>query len=212
MMIIYRVWIYPCCNSILVVLEWPQPSSYCFSLMVYAGYLCVAIIHQNLTWTTGSLMCAKMLMHAIAHGGVRTLRESLHWKLTLGRKSLATPGNWTCISSVMVRYSNRPSYIPSHHEDNAIQLANFWHRCLWLGSGHTLKVQWQWKQWKVNKKDSSCLVWLVMVMQTWTATSQITPEVTQCVLKIQRNSHRHSLIFSTHTWALDLTHCNGWGY
>ena len=31
----------------------------------------VSIIHQTLTWTTGSLTCAQMLMHAIAHGGVR---------------------------------------------------------------------------------------------------------------------------------------------
>ena len=29
-------------------------------------------IHRTLTWTTESLTCAQMLMHAIAHGGVRT--------------------------------------------------------------------------------------------------------------------------------------------
>ena len=36
---------------------------------VHAGCFIVSIIHQTLTWTTGSLTCAQMLMHAIAHGG-----------------------------------------------------------------------------------------------------------------------------------------------
>ena len=44
-------------------------------------------------------------MHAIAHGSVRTRRESLNWWLTLGEKSLAAPGNRTCVGSVPVRCS-----------------------------------------------------------------------------------------------------------
>ena len=40
--------------------------------MVHAGRFGVSIIHQILTWTTGSLTCAQMLMHAIAQRGVRT--------------------------------------------------------------------------------------------------------------------------------------------
>ena len=44
---------------------------------VRAGCLSVSIIHRTLTRTTGSLTCAQMLMHAIAHRGVRThVRES----------------------------------------------------------------------------------------------------------------------------------------
>ena len=109
--------IYPCCNSMLIALERPQPSSWLFlPLMVRAGYVCDAIIlrnHRTLTWTTGSLPCPQMLMHATAHGGVRTPKKSLHWKLTLGRKSFAAPGNLTCISGVTVRCSNQLSYIPS---------------------------------------------------------------------------------------------------
>ena len=38
-----------------------------------AGCFSVSKIHRTLTWTTGSLTCAQMLMHAIAHGGVPTL-------------------------------------------------------------------------------------------------------------------------------------------
>ena len=38
---------------------------------VHAGCLCVPIIHQTLTWTTGSLTCTQILMHAIAHGVYR---------------------------------------------------------------------------------------------------------------------------------------------
>ena len=73
--------------------------------MVRAGYVCVAIIHKTLTWTVGSLTCAQMLMHAIAHTGVQTPKESLHRKLTLGRKSLAALGDRTCVSGVTVRCS-----------------------------------------------------------------------------------------------------------
>ena len=54
-----------------------------------------------------------MSMHAIAHGGVQTPKERLHRKLILGWKSLATLGNRTCISSVIVWCSNQLSYIPS---------------------------------------------------------------------------------------------------
>ena len=46
----------------------------------------VSIIHQTLTWTTGSLTRAQVLMHAIAHGGVQThIRESA-LKVGAGRK------------------------------------------------------------------------------------------------------------------------------
>ena len=53
--------------------------------MVRAGYVCVVIIHRKLTWTTGSLSCVQMLMHAIAHGGVQTLEESA-LKVDFGRQ------------------------------------------------------------------------------------------------------------------------------
>ena len=44
---------------------------------VHAGCFSVSIIHQTLTWTTGSLTWTQMLMHVIAHGGVQThVRES----------------------------------------------------------------------------------------------------------------------------------------
>ena len=58
---------------------------------VHAGHFSVSIIHQTLTWTTGSLTCPHMLMHTIARRVVWTPKESLHWKLTLGEKSLAAP-------------------------------------------------------------------------------------------------------------------------
>ena len=53
---------------------------------VHAGYFSASMIHRTLTWTTGSLTCAQMLMRAIAHGGVRThVRESA-LKVDSGRK------------------------------------------------------------------------------------------------------------------------------
>ena len=73
---------------------------------VHAGCFSVSIIHQTLTWTSGSLICAYMLMHAIAHRGIYGhTKESLHWKLTLGEKSLASLGNRTCVSSMLVQHS-----------------------------------------------------------------------------------------------------------
>ena len=49
-------------------------------------------------------------------GGVPTPSDSLHWKLTLGGKSLATLGNWTCLSSVSAQCSTTMSYIPTPKE------------------------------------------------------------------------------------------------
>ena len=37
---------------------------------VHAGCFCVSIIHRTLTWTTGCLTCAQMLMPVSAHRGV----------------------------------------------------------------------------------------------------------------------------------------------
>ena len=56
------------------------------NLLCMLGVFSVSVIHQTLTWTTGSLTCAQMLMHAIAHRGVRThVRESAR-KVDSGRK------------------------------------------------------------------------------------------------------------------------------
>ena len=43
---------------------------------VHAGCFSVSIVHRTLTWTTGSLTCAQMKMHAIAHGCTDTVTES----------------------------------------------------------------------------------------------------------------------------------------
>ena len=53
---------------------------------VHAGCFNVSIIHRTLTWTTGSLTCAQMLMHTIAHGGVRTHVRGSALKVDSGRK------------------------------------------------------------------------------------------------------------------------------
>ena len=78
---------------------------------VYAGCFSFSIIHLTLTLTTGSLTWAQRLMHATAHGVTNTCK-SLHWKFTLREKSLAAPGNRTCVSGVTVWCSNQLSYIP----------------------------------------------------------------------------------------------------
>ena len=72
---------------------------------VHAGCFSVLIIHQTLAWTTEFLTWARMLMHAIANGGVWTPLESLHWNLTLAKKSRIS---WVC-SRVLNRCSTGPS-------------------------------------------------------------------------------------------------------
>ena len=67
-----------------------------------------------------------MLMHAVAcKWGCMDPKESLHWKLTLGRKSFASPGNWTCVSSMMVWCFNQLSYIPSLFVLLSLSFSNF---------------------------------------------------------------------------------------
>ena len=50
----------------------------------HAVYFSVSITHRTLTWTTGSLTNAQMLMHAIAHGVTDTRKtvctESCLWE------------------------------------------------------------------------------------------------------------------------------------
>ena len=61
-----------------------QTSGTCW--VFFCVCVCVSVIHRTLTWTTGSLTWAQMLMHATAHGGVRThVRESA-LKVDSGRK------------------------------------------------------------------------------------------------------------------------------
>ena len=46
--------------------------------MLYMLGVSVSIVHRTLTWTTGSLTCAPMLMYAIAHGSLQTrIKESV---------------------------------------------------------------------------------------------------------------------------------------
>ena len=73
---------------------------------VDAGCFNVPLIHRTLTWTTGSLTCAQMLMHAIAYVGVRTHVRESSLKVDSGEKkktkTLAAPGNRTYVSGVPV--------------------------------------------------------------------------------------------------------------
>ena len=84
------------------------------NLLCMLGVIVFPHSTELLTWTTEFLTCAQMLMQAIAPRGVYGHTSgSLHWKLTVGEKSLAALGNRTCVSGVMVRCSNQLSYIPT---------------------------------------------------------------------------------------------------
>ena len=58
---------------------------------LHVGCFSTSIIHQTLTWTTGSLTCTQLLMQAITQGGVQThVRESA-LKVDSGRKKNPLP-------------------------------------------------------------------------------------------------------------------------
>ena len=50
----------------------PAATELRYQTYVHAGCFSVSIIHQTLTWTTGSLMCTQMQMTVIAHWGLGT--------------------------------------------------------------------------------------------------------------------------------------------
>ena len=54
---------------------------------MHAECFSVFIVHQTLTWSTGSLTCAQMKMHVIAHGGV-CIESWLYEKNPLPRQEI----------------------------------------------------------------------------------------------------------------------------
>ena len=81
---------------------------------VHAGYFSVSIIYWTLTWTTGSLICAQILMHGIAHGGVwDTLRKSA-LKVDSGRKIPCLTGESNLRRQRAGQMLYPLSYIPTH--------------------------------------------------------------------------------------------------
>ena len=75
---------------------------------VHSGCFSVSITHRTLTWTTGYLTCAQMLMHAIAHGGVRTHVKESALKVDSGRKIPSGTGEWSYIPYRSVFFFFRP--------------------------------------------------------------------------------------------------------
>ena len=74
-----------------------------FFFFCFFVFFSVSIIHRTLTRTTGSLTCAQIFMHAIAHGTYGHRKRISTKKLTLGENSLAAPENRTCVSGAQVR-------------------------------------------------------------------------------------------------------------
>ena len=76
-----------------------QPREQCHPfLAVHAGFLYVQT-KINGCQCLGSLACVRT--NSIATGAAWTPKESLHWKLTVGEKSLAALENRTCLSSML---------------------------------------------------------------------------------------------------------------
>ena len=76
--------------------EKPAATGSGYKPTVHAGCFSVSIIHQTLTWTTGSLTCAQIWVYG------HCKRVCTKKKLTLGEKSLVAPGNQVCIGDVPV--------------------------------------------------------------------------------------------------------------
>ena len=98
------VWNY---SLLLLSVERPPSSSWLFC-RYGACWVCVCCINppnSDMDHGIFNVRTDVTLMHAIAHWGVRTPKESLHWKLTQGRKIPCRTGNRTCLSGVPVRRS-----------------------------------------------------------------------------------------------------------
>ena len=95
---------------------------------VHAGCFSVSIIHRTLTWTTGSLKCAQMLTHAIAHCGCTdTVRESA---LKVDPKTSPFPHRGIEPASAVCRSDAVPTELHLPHPQNVI---------LWLSTTLSLK-------------------------------------------------------------------------
>ena len=96
---------------------------------VHAGffvYFSSSIIHRTLTWTTGSLTCAQMLMHAIAHGGVRTHVEESALKVDSGRKIPCRTGESNLRRRRAGPMLYQLSYIPTPVFDTLLMMTVTW--------------------------------------------------------------------------------------
>ena len=104
----------------------PQPA-------VHAGCFSVSIIHRTLTWTTGSLKCAQMLIHTVAHvvytHRKRVCTESWLWErnpLPQGKSNLSQRRAGPTLYQL--------SYIPTHSI-----WVSFWIK-FWAEANKTLSV------------------------------------------------------------------------
>ena len=81
--------------------------------MVHAECFSVSAIHRSLPWTTGSLKCAQMLMHATAYGECTdTVREST-FKGDSGRKIPCRTGESNLRQRRAGSTLDQLSYIPT---------------------------------------------------------------------------------------------------
>ena len=76
--VFFVCWFFCNCIVPLEFLSQQLRQSRAIQRTVHSGCFSVSIIHRSLTWITGSLTCAQILMHAVAHGGVGTPCESLN--------------------------------------------------------------------------------------------------------------------------------------
>ena len=118
---------------------------------VHTGCSSVSLIHRTLIWTTGSSTCAQVLMHAIAHGGVRThVRESA-LEIDSGRKITRRTGESNlrqlCAGPMLYQLNHVPTW---HHANRS-----------WFKMVPCQKIPWIFLKPVVGRDDSlvrSCSV------------------------------------------------------
>ena len=154
-------------------LPWPGESqlrqSRATQLTVHGGCFSVSIIHRTLTQTTGSLTCAQMLMHVIAHGVCTDTRNRVGTESWLGEKN-PLPHQGIEPASAAWRSDALPmSYIPmndnSTDQSAAVRYANIksnttnkWSR------NQRSTVGYIWRSDLSVDKSASC--YKLMIMQS----------------------------------------------
>ena len=80
----------------------------------HAGCFSVSITHQTLTWTTGSLRCKQVLMHASAQDNIRESKLKINSGREIPCCTRELNLNWQCAGPMLYQLS----YIPIQNDPN----------------------------------------------------------------------------------------------
>ena len=139
-------------------------------------------------------------------GGIWTHYESLHLKLTLGEKSIAAPGNRTCVSGMTVWCSTNElhPYLPHTLISKTTQIHTY--SCMHIYAHMRPRIHTH-THWFKKHTNIHTYAWMHMHAHTHTHISLQTHTCTNTHAHIHRHTHTHAHKHPcNHTHALTHTH------